>query len=117
MSDFSQMYRFSHRLRDFPVRSRPLIKGLMNVAAKEGEAVSKATVAVRTGYLQSKILFHATTDRGWTFLMKAEAAADYATFQEEGTSRMPPRPFMAPGVEHAADEIETLLGVMVEEYL
>lgn len=117
MAGFEEAYRFSGRLRDFPMAARPLIKSLMDVAGQEGEGLSKSLVPVRTGNLQSKILFHATTDRGWTFLLKAEADADYATFVEGGTSRMAPRPFMAPGVEHAADEIEALLGIMVEEYL
>lgn len=117
MAGFEEMYRFAYRLRDFPMEARPLIKSLMDVAAQEGEDVAKREVPVRTGHLQSKILFHATTNRGWNFLMRAEAAADYATFVEDGTSRMPPQPFMAPGVEHASDEIQALLGVMVEEYL
>lgn len=117
MAGFEEAYRFAHRLRDFPIEARPLIKSLMDVAAQEGEDVSKRAVPVRTGHLQSRILFHATTNHGWNFLMRAEADADYATFVEEGTSRMPPQPFIAPGVEHAADEIDTLLGVMVEEYL
>lgn len=117
MAGFESAYRFAGRLRDFPVEARPLIKELMDVAGQEGEALSKTLVPVRTGYLQSKILFHATTDHGWTFMLKAEADADYATFVEKGTSRMPPRPFMEPGIEHTADEIEALLGIMVEEYL
>lgn len=117
MPGFDEMHRFSARLRDFPVAARPLIKDLMDVAGEEGEAVSKGTVAVRTGLLQSKIKFHATTDRGWTFLLRATADTKYADFVESGTSKMPPRPYMRPGIEHAADEIETLLGVMAEEYL
>ena len=117
MAGFAEAYRFAGRLRDFPLAARPLIKSLMDTAGAEGEAVSKSVVPVRTGNLQSKILFNATTDRGWTFLLKAEADAEYATFVESGTSRMAPQPFMAPGVEHAADEIESLLGIMVEEYL
>lgn len=117
MPGFEEAHRFAGRLRDFPMAARPLIKGLMDEAGQEGEALSKTIVPVRTGNLQSKILFHATTDRGWTFLLKAEADAEYATFVEEGTSRMAPRPFMRPGIEHAAEEIETLLGIMVEEYL
>lgn len=117
MPGFDEAYRFAGRLRDFPVEARPLIKSLMDVAGEEGEDLSKRLVPVRTGNLRDKIAFHATTDRGWTFLLKAEALADYATFVEYGTSRMGPRPFFEPGVEHATDEIESLIGIMVEEYL
>jgi len=117
MPGFDEMYRFSARLRDFPVEARPLIKSLMDVAGQEGEDLSKRLVPVRSGDLQRSIAYRNTTDRGWTFLMTAEATMDYATFVEYGTSRMGPRPFMEPGVQHAADEIEHLLGIMVEEYL
>ena len=117
MAGFDEAFRFAERLRDFPMRARPLIKELMDEAGREGEAVSKSVVPVRTGYLQSKILFHATTNHGWNFLLRATADANYATFVEGGTSRMAPQPFMAPGIEHASNEIDTLLGMMVEEYL
>lgn len=109
--------QFAARLRDFPMEARPLIKSLMDVAAEEGEAVSKTRVPVRTGLLQSKIDFRATTNHGWNFRLLAVADTRYASYVEDGTSRMPPRPFIMPGVEHAAAEIEHLLGVMVEEYL
>ena len=109
--------RFAARLRDFPMESRPLIKTLMAEAGQEGEALSKALVPVRTGALRDSIRFRTTTERGWTFLLLAQATMDYASFVEYGTSRMAPRPYFEPGVEHAADEIETLLGLMVEEYL
>lgn len=108
---------FAARLRDFPMASRPLIKSLMAEAAATGEALSQRLVPVKTGALRDSIGFRSTTERGWTFLMQARANADYATFVEEGTSRMPPRPFVMPGVELAADQIEILLGMMVDEYL
>ena len=108
---------FAARLRDFPMASRPLIKELMDEAAQTGARLSRDLVPVDTGFLQSSIKFHATTNHGWAFLLKAMADADYATFVEGGTSRMAPRPFLQPGVELAADQIEILLGEMVDEFL
>ena len=108
---------FAARLRDFPVESRPLIKALMDDAAETGLNVATRLVPVDTGVLHDSIKFRATTNHGWAFLLKAEASADYATFVEEGTSRMPPRPFLQPGVEAAADQIEDLIGIMVDEFL
>lgn len=108
---------FAARLRDFPMASRPLIKELMDEAAQTGQALSQREVPVDTGTLRDSIAFRATTNHGWAFLLKAVAGADYATFVEEGTSRMPPRPFLMPGVELAADQIEVLLGEMVDEFL
>ena len=105
---------FAARLRDFPMESRPLIKELMDEAARTGEALSKQLVPVKTGDLKRSIAFHATTNHGWTFLLQAQATMDYATFVEGGTSRMGPREFMRPGVELAADQIEILLGEMVD---
>lgn len=108
---------FAARLRDFPVLARPLIKELMAEAAASGEALAERLVPVKTGALHDSIAFRATTERGWTFLIQARAGADYATFVEEGTSRMRPRPFVMPGVELAADQIELLLPMLVDEYL
>ena len=108
---------FAARLRDFPMESRPLIKELMEEAGRTGERLSQRLVPVKTGALQNSIKFRTTTNHGWTFILQAGASMDYATFVEEGTSRMPPRPFLMPGVELAADQIEVLLGEMVDEFL
>lgn len=105
---------FAARLRDFPMETRPLIKELMAEAGRTGEALSKREVPVKTGDLKNSIKFRTTTARGWSFLLMAEASMDYATYVEEGTSRMAPRPFLMPGVELAADQIEILLGEMVD---
>lgn len=105
---------FAARLRDFPMESRPLIKELMDEAARTGKVLSQKLVPVDTGDLKNSIKFHATTNHGWTFLLQAEAGMYYASFVEGGTSRMGPRPFLQPGVDLAADQIEILLGEMVD---
>lgn len=108
---------FAARLRDFPRESRPLIKALMADAAASGEALSQRLVPVDTGALRDSIAFRSTTERGWTFLIQARANMDYASYVEEGTSRMRPRPYVMPGVELAADQIEVLLPLLVDEFL
>ena len=117
MAGFDNLYRFAERLRDFPTESRPVIKGLLDEAAHEGETLSKALVPVRTGALRDSIAFRATTNHGWSFLLRAAASMDYATFVEYGTSRMAPRPYFNPGVERALAESELALAMAVEEYL
>ena len=114
MAGFSEMYLFAERLRDFPAEARPMIKAVMNEAGDQGEAYSKMLVPVKSGDLMRSINFHPTSDRGWTLLLMAEASMNYATFVEGGTSRMPPRPFMLPGVELAADYIEDNLGLIMQ---
>ncbi len=108
---------FAARLRDFPMESRPLIKALMDEAARTGMALSQRLVPVDTGALRDSIKFRATTNHGWSFILQAGASADYASYVEGGTSRMRPRPFIEPGVELAADQVEVLIGEMVDEYL
>lgn len=117
MAGFEQAYRFSARLRDYPVAVRPLVKAVMAEAGEQGEEYSRMLVPVKSGDLQRSIAFRTTSDRGWTLLMLAEATMDYATFVEFGTSRMGPRPFMMPGVELAADYIEDHLGLVVDRTL
>ena len=106
--------QFAARLRDFPVESRPLIKALMEDAAQSGETLSKRLVPVDTGALRDSIGYRVTSERGWNFLLQAQATMYYASFVEGGTSRMGPRSYMRPGVELAADQIEILLGEMVD---
>lgn len=113
MAGFEQAYRFSERLRDFPVEARPLIKAVMKEAGEQGQAYSKMLVPVKSGDLMRSIAFRGTSERGWSLLMKAEATVDYATFVEFGTSRMAPRPFLMPGVELAADVIDDQLGFIM----
>lgn len=113
MAGFDEMYAFSARLRDYPAEMRPQIKATMRDAGEQGEQYSKMLVPVRTGTLRGSISFRTTSDRGWTLLLLAEATADYATFVENGTSRMAPQPFMMPGVELAAAVIEDELGLVV----
>ena len=108
---------FAARLRDFPMEFRPLIKSLMDDAARSGEMLSQRLVPVATGDLLASIAFRATTNHGWNFILKAEATEDYASFVESGTSRMAPRPYLMPGVELAADQVELLIGEMVDEFL
>jgi hypothetical protein len=114
MPGFEEMYRFSARLRDYPLEMRPLVKIAMQDAAAQGEQYSRMLVPVKTGKLRDSIAFRGTSDRGWDLLIKAAATMDYATFVEYGTSRFGPRPFMMPGVELAADVLEDQLGIVLK---
>lgn len=118
MSDFSQYWDMVDRLRDFSKETRPLIIGLATDVTEDAERRAKNNAPVRTGQYQSKIRGTAAVTRGQhAIVSRLEALADYSSFIEYGTSRMPPRPIIGEATEWAAKEMEELLALIAEDNL
>lgn len=67
---------------------------------------------LRTGDMRDSIAAE-STDAGFV----VGSAADVLAYQEIGTSRIPPRPVLAPALKHMAPFITTVLGRAVEKTL
>lgn len=80
--------------------------------AHDIEADAKALCPVDTGYLRSSI----STDIGG---MEAEIGptAAYGAFQEFGTSRMAPHPYMMPAADRRTPEMEDAIASLIAELL
>jgi len=73
------------------------------------EGLARQLVHVRTGYLQSTI-YHTASG----FTLELGATADYASFNEFGTCRMGPFPFIRPALDAFSQRIldAVLVGCM-----
>jgi HK97 gp10 family phage protein len=69
-------------------------------AGKIGETHSKKVVAKKTGKLMKSIRADTTRDT-----LTLGGYTDYAKHVEQGTSRMPPRPYIFPGMQKAIQRI------------
>lgn len=86
--NYNELPAIARRLRDGARR-------IVREAAQETEIRAKALAPVRTGALRASILAEPESDTAWIVAPHVE----YAIFQELGTYRMPPRPYMTPAAE------------------
>ena len=76
---------------------------LVRRSTLECEAYAKALAAVDTGFMRSAISSSFSGDgRNGTMTGSVTSHAGYSRWVEEGTSRMPPQPFMRPALRMAA---------------
>jgi HK97 gp10 family phage protein len=68
---------------------------------------ARAVAPVDTGFLRSSIQ---TTVTGDGLTANVTAHARYSIYQELGTSRMPPQPFMGPAADAVAPSFEAAMG-------
>jgi HK97 gp10 family phage protein len=71
----------------------------------DGEASMKNEVPVKTGNLKNQTSFNSTGRA------KGEWASNtpYARYVNDGTSRMPARPYFTHGIEHARHSLESVI--------
>jgi hypothetical protein len=118
MSDFSQMWEMTNRLRDFPAETRPLVIDILEIVTEDAERRAKSRAPVRTGLYQSGIHGSPVIVRGaHGLLTHLEARAAHSSYIERGTSRMPPRPIITEAAAWAAKELEEALAMIAEDNL
>jgi hypothetical protein len=91
--------------RQLEGRVEPQLEGV----GADMEGLARRLVHVRTGYLQSTI-YHTASG----FTLELGATADYASFNEFGTCRMGPFPFIRPALDAYSQRIldAVLVGAM-----
>lgn len=87
-------------------------RGVVGDYGNKIEQDAKALAPVRTGDLQGSIVAHQDGLR-----VEVEAGEYYGRFNEYGTSRMPPTPFMEPALAANEDGFATALEKAVETAL
>jgi HK97 gp10 family phage protein len=76
----------------------------LDVVGADMKDMARSLVRVRTGYLQSTIYYMANG-----MVLEFGAAADYASYNEFGTSRMSPQPFIRPALDASSQKILTAI--------
>lgn len=89
-------------------------RAIIRTGANASYSGSRDIVPVLTGHLRSTIYMREDRDGlGW----ETGADADYASYIENGTSRMAPQPFILPPFEQAVQITEFALNTMIMRYL
>jgi HK97 gp10 family phage protein len=82
------------KLAAFPGRLEHEVETELDPVGADMEDHARSLVRVRTGFLQSTIYHKATG-----LVLDFGATADYASYNEFGTSRMSPQPFIRPALD------------------
>lgn len=85
---------FTKKLAGASARLQQIAFNVLDQGGADIQALAEQLVHVRTGYLRSTI-YH----RVEGLALEAGATADYASFQEFGTRRMPAAPFLRPAFD------------------
>lgn len=116
--DASELRALSVELGTVPKAAGKLAKIVVKKTAKDIEATAKTLAPVDTGNLRSSIK---TSDlRGVSQespSAEVRASANYAVYQELGTSRMAPQPFMGPAADKHAPAFQEAMAQIAAKAL
>lgn len=106
--DASEFRSLAADLGNAPKTLGHLARTVVRKTAKDVEGTAKGLAPVDTGNLKSSIGTSDLRALGTSGSIEAEirATANYAIFQEVGTSRMAPQPFMGPAVDKHSGPFE-----------
>lgn len=106
--DFSEFRTLAADLRAAGPRAEPLARLVVAKTATDLQALAQRAAPVDTGFLRSSI---STTNSG----LEAEVGptASYGVFQEMGTSKMAPQPYLFP----ALDRVTPMFGQAMEQVI
>lgn len=88
------------KLEAFPGKLTHEVEMALDPVGADMKDIAQSLVRVRTGYLQSTIYY---TVNG--MVLEFGATADYASYNEFGTWRMPAQPFMRPALDASSQKI------------
>lgn len=107
----------SELLQQFQVagaKAQQVTEDTMRTTLGKAQQRSKQLAPVRTGFMQNSIEVYITESTRDRVLGEINAKADYSSFNELGTYKMPARPFVAPAVKASADWFYTTMRQKLE---
>jgi HK97 gp10 family phage protein len=95
----------SNRLRELAARAPKVAAGVIRATVGEIEADARQRVPVDTGALRDSIQGRVINQQAGE-VVAGGGAVDYAGYVEEGTVKMPARPYMHPAADAARPRFE-----------
>ncbi|GAA0187996.1 HK97-gp10 family putative phage morphogenesis protein [Glutamicibacter creatinolyticus] len=116
--DASELRTLAADLGNVPKLAGQLAKVAVKKTAKDIEATAKALAPVDTGFLRSAVkssdLRNVSQDSPEA---EVRAGASYSVYQELGTSRMAPQPFMGPAADKHTPAFEAAMAEIAAKAL
>ena len=116
--DASELRTLAADLGNVPKLAGQLAKVAVKKTAKDIEATAKALAPVDTGFLRSAVkssdLRNVSQDAPEA---EVRAGASYSVYQELGTSRMAPQPFMGPAADKHTPAFEAAMAEIADRAL
>jgi HK97 gp10 family phage protein len=88
------------KLAAFAGKLQKEVEAELDVVGADMEDLARSLVPVRTGFLRDSI-YHKAAE----FELEFGATADYSSYVEFGTSRMPARPYLRPALDGSMQRI------------
>lgn len=109
--DASELRTLAKDIGEAPKAAGHLVRAVVRKTAKDVEHTAKLLAPVDTGNLKGSISTSDLRAMGTSGSIEAEvrATAEYAIYQEVGTSRMPAQPFMGPAADKHSPAFEEAL--------
>lgn len=109
--DASELRTLAKELGEAPKAAGHLTRAVVRKTAKDVEHTAKLLAPVDTGNLKSSIGTSDLRAMGTSGSIEAEvrATANYAVYQELGTSRMAAQPFMGPAADKHSPAFEAAM--------
>ena len=114
MSDFSELLKLSADLGKASYEATRLAQKVVAKTAHDVEATAKSLAAVDTGAMRNSI---GTTISGGGLTAEIGPTVHYAIYNEYGTRRMAPRPFMGPALERHSEPFVQAVAKITEGLL
>ena len=114
--DASELRNLAAKLGTIPKAAGPLAQVAVKKTAKDIEGTAKTLAPVDTGFLKSSIttsdLRSVSRDSPSAEVV---ASANYAIYQELGTSRMAAQPFLGPAADKHSPAFEKAMAQIIEK--
>lgn len=114
MLDMTQLRQYGAKLSAAPARAAGPARMATAKVTQDVASTAKVRAPVDTGALRSSITGRITEASASRIVGEVTPGVHYAIYQELGTSRMAPQPFLFPALDHHGPQLGDAVAQIVE---